>query len=194
MVKRTQQPPDIGRLQIDPPPFYLHAEVRRGRSLWRLPALATGFALPAAYAVLIGASRPIPSLALLMAVSLVSASFYLGVRFFAYWAAWLRAMTAYQAVGGIHPAARGELPRNYYVFVLLAPVGAFAAAALVPALWGTGFGAEITLAAAVVVGISIRDAQSALSLLAYDSKCWIKETDSGFDVLKPIERAREDEP
>ena len=176
--------------QLDPPPFFLEGEIRMGGSGFGLSALAVGVLMVVFFPVLFeDASQPLPSLSLLVVVALVAASFYFGVRFLAYWGIWLRAIGNHAYNGGIHPAARGELPRNAFLLVLLAPLASFLAVGLVIWRLGIGIRPEFWLAAAVATSISLRDLKAAWHVMQLDSECWIKEKRHGIDVLRPVQRA-----
>lgn len=175
---------------LDPPPFFLEGEIRVEGTGFGLSALALGVLMVVSYPVLFGgADQPLPSLSLLVVVALVAASFYFGVRFLAYWGTWLRAIGRHSYNGGIHPAARGELPRNAFLVVLFAPLASFMVVGLV--IWRLGLGVrpEFWLAAAMAVSISLRDLKAAWHVMRLDPECWIKETRHGIDVLRPVDRA-----
>ena len=176
-----------GALPLDPPPFFLEAEIHEGESRDGLLSVALGLLILGAFFVIYPEAERTPvSFAILFLVSVAAACFYAAVRLFAYWWVWVRATRRYPLIGTVHPAARGELPRNSYVVVTFAPMIAFAAVWSVitwlvppstPALW---------LGPAVVAGIALRDARAGRRLLRLSSSYWIKRTKNGLDVLRPI--------
>ena len=187
-MRRARPAENFHTNPIDPPPFYLDGEIRLGMSgNWLLGVLfgvavilflAKAFPHPA---------RPFPSLALLMVVSVTTASFYLGVRFIAYWVVWLRATRKYTSIRGVHPTGRGELPRNAFLAVLLAPLLACVPACALLIAFGPGFGPETWLAIALTAALAIPDLRAARQVFARDGSCWIKETRNGLDVLRRVD-------
>lgn len=178
----------VDSLPLDPPPFYLEREIRLPSSGLGISSVLPGLIiLLGVRALLPGNITEIPSLFLLMVISLVVGSSYFAARFLAYWAVWLRVTRRHVPVNGIHPAARGELPRNGFLLVLLAPV-----CTVMPITWAAlrgeaGFGPELWLAVAVMASISLRDLRAACRVLSIKSSYWIKETRFGLDVLKPVQ-------
>ncbi len=176
--------------QLDPPPFFLESEIRVGGSGFGLTALGVGVLMVVSFPMLAGKpSQPLPSLSLLVVVALVAASFYIGVRFLTYWIIWLRAIGSHSYNDGIHPAARGELPRNAFLIVLLAPLTSFIVIALLIWRLGVDFRPEFWLAVAVAVSISLRDLKAAWHVIHVEPDRWIKETRHAIDVLRPVDRA-----
>lgn len=174
--------------QLDPPPFFLDGEIRVGGSKSALSAVALGILILLLYPVLFDEPRQaLPPMSLLLVAALVAASFYLGVRFLAYWVIWLRAIGRHSYTNGIHPAARGELPRNAFLVVLLAPLASFLLIGVL--IWAIGIRLwpEFWLAVAVAFSISVADLKAALHVARLDSGCWIKENRHGIDVLRPID-------
>jgi hypothetical protein len=135
------------------------------------------------------ASWKVPSLAVLLTWSFGVAALYVAVRFAAYWCAWSAVIRRYPLVRGVHPAARGELPRCAFIVVVLAPLSICSAVLLVLSKGGTAFSPEIWLALAVAVGISVRDLRIARHLVFLAPDRWIKETPGGLDALRPTDNA-----
>jgi len=175
-------------LRIDPPPFFLEREILFDRSRAWISTLGVGLLFLAPFLLLF--DRPggaFPSLGRLVVASFAAGTFYLGVRFLSYKGLWWAVGRAHEPVRGIHPAARGELPRNAYLIVLLAPLMAF-----VPGCWlifrsNRGLGPELWLAIAVIAGSALTDLRAARHVLSMESSCWIKETPRGLDVLRPVD-------
>lgn len=130
---------------------------------------------------------PIPSLMVMLLASAGSAGYYYGVRFLSYWVVWAWVTRRHPSIGGIHPAARGELPRNAYLLTLLSPILAFVPLCGGLLAGGAGILPEICMAIAVAAAVSVRDLRAAMSLLSVDSSRWVKETARGMDILKLID-------
>lgn len=172
---------------VAPPPFFLAGEIRLSLSFAAAFSIVLGAGVLGIFLLLFPPlDHMIPSLLSLMVVSVGSGCLYLVVRFAAYWTAWFRVSRKYPLVGTVHPAARGELPRDHFLFVLSAPT-----ALLIPTwgvLAGKGWGAtpELWLSIAVVGGIALRDLRAAWRLLFLDPACWVKETRLGLEILKRV--------
>lgn len=174
-------------LPLDPPPFFLEEEIlvpSRGRGLYE--STVGLLVLIALWLVFPEVSRPLPSLMELFAWAVGGAGFYYGMRLVTYYVVWLATLHTYPSSAGIHPAARGELPRNAFLVVLLFPIVAFVALCLVLSRFAFGFGPTAWIAAAVVAGVSLRDVRLAWNVLFLDTSRWIKKTKRGLDVLQPV--------
>ena len=177
-------------LPLDPPPFYLEGEIPWTGPGFGIQTTCVGLlVLLALWLLSPDASYPLPSLTVLLVTSVGSAGYYHAVRFVSCWVVWAWVIRSYPSMGGIHPAARGELPRNMFLLALLSPLCAF-----VPLLGvcmyagGEQFLPEIWLVVAVAAAISIRDVRAARRLLCVDSTRWVKDTARGMDILKLIDR------
>ncbi|MDQ7784894.1 MAG: hypothetical protein RDU20_18570 [Desulfomonilaceae bacterium] len=177
----------VASLPLDPPPFFLEREIRltfRGLGVYSTGVgIAVLLVLRAAFP---GIYDPLPSLVSLLAISACSVGFYHGVRVFSYWLTWGWVIRRYPSIGGIHPAARGELPRNAFLTVLLSPSIGF-----VPLWVGLywlyeGFRPEIWLCTAIWAASSMGDLRSVRHLVSVDPSRWIKDTPTGMDVLRLI--------
>jgi hypothetical protein len=188
MTHRARFAENVHTNPIDPPPFHPEGEVRSGIAGNCLLGLLVGTAVLLVFAkVSPQRGDPLPSPVILMAVSAVMAGFYVGVRFVAYWAVWLRTTEKYPSIRGVHPAGRGELPRNAFLVVLSAPLFACVPACALLIRFGPGFGPEAWLAIATVAATAVPDLRAARRLLAIAGSRWIKETRNGLDVLKRID-------
>lgn len=127
-----------------------------------------------------------PSLLLLFGAAAGAAGAYFGIRFLLYWIQWARAIRKFPMVGGVHPAARGELPRNSFLWVLLTPVLMVVPFCLAFSLKTSEVSPAFWLAASVGIGISLPDLVGAGQLLLVPPDRWINETRNGLDVLKRI--------
>ncbi len=134
-----------------------------------------------------GIHSPLPSLISLIVVSAGSAVFYYGIRHSSYWLAWAWVIRRYPSIGGIHPAARGELPRNAFLLVLLFPCLGFVPLCAVMYGFHEGFRPALWLCIAVGAALSVRDLRVVRHLLFIDRSRWLKETMNGMDVLKFID-------
>ncbi len=158
-----------------------------GSALWvGLVGLAVLCLFPWLFA---NASRKVPSPAVLLGWSFGAAAFYVAVRFVAYWCAWAAVIRRYPLVRGVHPAARGQLPRYAFLAVVLAPLWLCGAVLLFLSKGGTAFSPETWLALAVVAGISVRDLRIAMHLIFLAPDRWIKETRGGLTTLRPTNNA-----
>jgi hypothetical protein len=120
-----------------------------------------------------------------MIASVTAASLYLGVRFITYWVVWSRVVRRYPLVGRTHPAARGELPKRSFLFVLVIPITACIALGAVLLYVGSGFTPALVLSMAVVAGIALRDVRAFRHVLFLECSYWIRDTPAGLEVLKP---------
>jgi hypothetical protein len=190
--ERPLKPVRIGRVEpLDPPPFYVEGVIRDG-SIWSgLTSAAVSVGILATYAALFAGSAGVnPSLWRFILVSIGMGCLYQAVKFLSYWGAWGFTAQKYQVIGTVHPAARGELPRNWLIFVQTAPsltVGFLCA--LMYALGGLT-GPEVWLVAAVIAGSSLRDLRIALRLVQVNEGTWILQTKNGLDVLQPIDASQ----
>ncbi|MEW6136790.1 MAG: hypothetical protein AB1733_01055 [Thermodesulfobacteriota bacterium] len=172
-------------LPLDPPPFFLEDEIvlpSRGLGLY---ALLVGLLILIALRLLFPVTGLLPSLSQLMVISVGTVAIYLFVRFFGYWIAWVVVIRSYPASGGIHPAARGELPRNVFLVVLLLPIGIFVPICAIYCWKTSGFPPEMWLVVSLVISLSVRDVIAVSGLVFNDGQTWIKESDRGLDVLRP---------
>ncbi len=177
----------VTSLPLDPPPFFLEQEIRisfKGLSVY---ATCVGLlVLVVLRSIFPGAYNPLPSLIALIVTSAGSAGYYHGVRLLSYWLVWAWVIRRYPSTGGIHPAARGELPRNAFLIVLLSPCLGFVP--LCAVLYGiyNGFRPELWLCIAVGAALSVGDMRAVWHLMFIDSSRWLKETTTGMDVLRLV--------
>jgi hypothetical protein len=174
-------------LPLDPPPFFLEGEIRLSGSRMNISCAAIGLTVLLILRFLLpDPANPLPSLSILAMSSLGAAAFYFGVRFVAYWATWRRISGTYRQTGGRYLGANGELPKNAFLVVFMAPLAAFTVLCLI--LVGTrgGLGPGWLVAIAVVAGLAFRDLKAAWQVLLLDPARWLKETSRGLDVLKPV--------
>ncbi len=179
--------PFMGSLPLDPPPFFLEGEIRMGRARSMIAATLLGLLILLPY----GLGHPqaggkFPSLFALFVAAVAAAGGYFGVRFLVYWTQWARAIRNFPMVGGVHPAARGELPRNSFLWVLLTPVVTVFPLCLWLSLRTTDLSPAFWLAASVAAGIAFPDLVAAGRLFLVPSDRWVNETPKGLDVLKPV--------
>lgn len=173
---------------IDAPPFCLEQEIRFSEVWSGFWALAAGLGVLAALQLLKPwPAGPLPSLALLLTVSIGCGACYLGVRFVSYWTARIVVMSSYPPVGRVHPAASGELPRTAFLCMLLAPGIVCALGCAVAAKVAAAFGPEYCLAIAVVTGVTLRDLRAAYRVLLLPGSRWIRERRSGLEVLRLVD-------
>jgi len=174
-------------LPLDPPSFFLEGEIRLSGPRMYISCTAIGvtvlltlrFFLP-------DPANPLPSLSILVMSSLGAAAYYFSVRFVAYWATWRRISGTYHQTGGRYLGANGELPKNAFLFVFIAPLAAFAVLCLILVGPRGGLGPGWWVAIGVVAGLAFRDLKAAWQVLLLDPARWLKETSRGLDVLKPI--------
>jgi hypothetical protein len=175
-------------LPLDPPPFFLETEIRLVFPGLGLYTTGVGLLVLTAFrSTFPGHYQPLPSLTILLVTSVVSVGFYYGVRLLSYWCVWAWVIRKHPPVGRIHPAARGELPRNAFLFVLLCPCSAFIPLCAFLYIQTGAFRPELWLAVAVAAAISIKDLRAVWHLSSIDPSRWVKETSSGMDVLKLID-------
>ncbi len=170
---------------VDPPPFYLAEEIRLG------PVRGTvGFVLMGGLILLLlWFFVPIPetdspSLTELILIAFCCACGYLSARRLCYWLAWMRAVSRHGISRGIHPAARGELPKGSFICALAAPIllcGLISPLVVHWLNWGSG--PRLWLMAAVLVPLVQRDVRAAAKLVFATPQSWIKERSYGYDVL-----------
>jgi hypothetical protein len=147
------------------------------------------------YATVVWAGdQPLPSLISLVLVSLGSAGAYLTIHHLVYILIWFRALRKYQEVRGIHPAARGELPRNAFAVVLCAPFLGIAAFLGGIVTLGLGLRPLVWMGAAVTMGLFVRDLEALWHLSGVDRGAWITQSTTGLDILKPVDRERLSDP
>ncbi len=170
-------------------PFSLEKQIYQDETWGWFASTVIGLLVLAIFWLLLP-SQPIriPSLERLVIVSVGAGGFYLGVRFLAYWATWVRQARTRQPTGGVQPGAHGELPRNSFLFVISAPGIASILALGALLLRGLGSAPEFGLAVSVAAGISVQDVRVLVRLWPLDSRYWIRQTSRGLDVLKPVER------
>ena len=193
MPSKLHIPLGMGSLPLDPPPFLLEKEIRLSDSFVGLGPVMAGVLILGAYVLLFHNPRQsILPFWHLMGVSAAAGGLYLVGGLFSYWAAWLWVTTRHSVVGGIHPAARGELPRNVFLAVLLVPGAAVLTACLLASRAEQGFAPELWLAVAVVAGNVLRDLRAAWHLVSEQPACWVKRTRRGLDVLRPVDRRSHD--
>lgn len=174
-------------LPLDPPPFLLEGEIRLSGTYMDISCAAMGvIVLLALRLFLPDPLGPLPSLSLLMMTSAGAAVFYFGIRFVTYWAIWRKISGNYRQKGGRYLGANGELPKNAFLMVFLAPSAAFGVLYLILADPGGVLRPGWWVAIAVVAGIAFRDLKAAWHVLFLDQARWLKETSRGLDILKPV--------
>lgn len=179
--------PFVKSLPLDPPPFFLEGEIRMGRARSTIAAILVGLLILLPY----GLGYPqtggrFPSLTALFLAAVAAAAAYFGVRFLVYWIQWARAIRKFPMVGGVHPAARGELPKNFFIWVLLTPSLTVFPLCLWFSLTATDLSPAFWLAASIAAGIAFPDLVGAGRLLLVPSDRWVNEIPDGLDVLKPL--------
>jgi hypothetical protein len=176
---------------LGPPPFYLEAEMRYSPAWSRVFGLVAGIGLLLFYiAFLLPNERANFTLGRFMLIPLSFGCWYLTVRLVAYWGAWGFTAQKYQVIGTVHPASRGELPKNWYIFVKLAPSVALISLLVPLYLVGIVLGSEVWLAIAVIAGTVIRDCKTVWQLMRVNRGSWILQTRFGLDVLRPIDSSQ----
>jgi hypothetical protein len=174
-------------LPLDPPPFFLEGEIRLSGLRLNILCSAVGLgALLALRFLLPDPVNPLPSLTILIVSSVGAATFYFGVRFVTYWAVWRKISGTYRQSGGRYLGANGELPKNAFLLVFMAPLTAFAVLCLILAGGHGGFAPDWWVAVAVVAGLAFRDLKAAWQVLLLEPSLWLKETSRGLDVLMPV--------
>jgi hypothetical protein len=174
-------------LPLDAPAFFLEGEIRLSGSYMNVSCAAMGLIVLLAFRLFLPYPvRPLPSLSLLMMTSVGAAVFYFGIRFVTYWAIWRKISGNYRQKGGRYLGANGELPKNAFMMVFLAPSAAFGVLYLTVADAGGVLGPGWWVAIAVVAGIAFRDLKAAWHVLFLDQARWLKETSRGLDILKPV--------
>ena len=133
-------------------------------------------------------SRNTPSLAMLLAWAFGAAAVYIAARLAVYWAVWTAVIRRYPLVRGVHPAARGELPRIAYIAVVLTPLALCGTVLLFLSRGDNGISPEIWLALAVVAAVSMRDLRIVLHVIFLAPDCWIKESAGGLEILRPADK------
>lgn len=169
---------------VDAPPFLLDDEIVLPSRSLALYALVVGLLILIALRLLFVVSFPLPSLGRLVAFSVGTALLYHCIRFVSYWIAWGVVTRKYPLTRGIHPAARGELPRNAFLLVTILPSAAFVPLCGAYVLAGNGFGPEAWLVVSVVASLSIPDVSAGWNLVLCSPDTWIKSSERGLDVLK----------
>lgn len=173
---------------LGPPPFYLETEIRHGSTWGSLLSLAVGLGVLLSYLALLWPSDvAYLSLGRFMLFAFSAGCWYLTVRFVSYWGSWGFAAQKYQVIGTVHPASRGELPRNWFILVRVAPSIALTLLLVLMYLVGIVCGPEVWLAIAVVSGTVLRDLKAVWRLMRVNAESWILQTKSGLDVLRPID-------
>ncbi len=193
MCSALRYVPGSAASPLAPPPFYLDREIRLSGVRTAMLATVLGLGIVTLFLFAHGPlSAPLPSLGFSTLVSVLSAAACLVVRFVCYRLVWTFVSRSYPLRGSVHPAARGELPRNAYLFVLTAPTALLVAAFSVAALWNIEFGPEMWLAVAVAAAVCSGDFVAAGHVVRVNSAFWIMETGAGLDVLRPVAWSRQD--
>ena len=113
-------------LPLDPPPFSFGRRNPVERSVHQRLVCRHGINRSAGFSIVSpDPVRPLPSLSLLVMTSVGAAVFYFGIRFVTYWAIWRKISGNYRQKGGRYLGANGELPKNAFLMVFLAPSAAF---------------------------------------------------------------------
>jgi hypothetical protein len=177
----------VSSTPLDPPPFTLEKHVSLPVTRSALWAVVLGsLLLVGSRFLFVGTSRSIPPLIWLIVASVTSAGLYLGIRFITYWVVWSRVVRTYPLVGRTHPAARGELPKRSFLFVLVIPFAACMAIGAVVFHVSSASRPVLVLAVAVVAGMALRDLRALGHVLFLECSCWIRDTPAGLEVLKPV--------
>ena len=187
MRKEPKQVPDSVALPLAPPPFYLDREIRLSGPRTAVATTLLGLGIVAVSLLVYGQlSGPLPSLWFLTLISVLAAAGCLMVRFACYRLVWTWVSRSYPLRGSVHPAARGELPRNAYLLVLVTPTLALVAACTLVAVWNLKLGPEMWPAIAVAVAVCSGDLIAARHVVRLNSAYWIMETPARLDVLRPV--------
>ncbi len=177
-------PSAVSSSPVDPPPFLLEDEIVLPSRSLALYAIVVGLLILIALRLLFVVSYPLPSLGRLMFFSVGTALLYHCVRSISYWTAWARVTRKYPLTRGIHPAARGELPRNAFLLISILPSATFFPLCVAYVIAGNGFGPEAWLVVAVVASLSIPDMSAGWNLVFCSPDTWIKSNERGLDVLR----------
>jgi hypothetical protein len=173
-------------MALGPSPFHVEAQRRRpGKRLWIigiLMAIVGGRIVYQYYRDLSFA----PELTTLLAWSVSAAVIYMIIRRLAYKTIWLRVSRTYPLQGRVHPAARGELPRNHYLLALLTPGLSIIVLILAARMFSLGNTADIILFATVAGITALGDIWALTHCLAAGKDNWILETERGLDTLRPV--------
>jgi hypothetical protein len=110
---------------------------------------------------------------------------YVGIRFITYWAVWTHVVRTYPLVGRTHPAARGELPKRAFLFVLVIPVTASLSLCAALLHITSGLAQVLVLPIAVIAGIALRDMRALGYVLFLECSYWVRDTPAGLEVLRP---------
>lgn len=182
------QKPPTGSRALDPPPFILEKEIRQdGLWGWAAPTLTTLLLLSVFWLLIPVQPMYIPSLWVLLVVSVGAGGLYLGVRFLCYWAIWTREAGKRKPTATIQPGAQGELPKTGFIFIISIPAAASVLVFGILSFWGLARSPEYWLAIAVVAGIAFQDIRTLRHLLPLGPGYWIKETSRGLNILKLVE-------
>jgi hypothetical protein len=178
---------DVSSTPLDPPPFTLEKHISLPVTSSAIWALGLSCLLLIAYRLLFAETgRPIPSLLWLMVASIVGAGSYLGIRFITYWMVWTQVVRTYPLVGRTHPAARGELPKRSFLFVLIIPIAAsLSMCAAIYHVSSSSF-QVLVLQIAVIAGIALRDMRALRHVLFLENSYWIRDVPAGLEVLRPV--------
>jgi hypothetical protein len=177
---------DVSSLPLDPPPFILKKYVSLPVTRSALWAVGLSLVILLGYRLLFaGTGRHVPSLLWLMMASVAGAGLYLGIRFITYWVVWTHVVRTYPLVGRTHPAARGELPKRSFLFVLVIPVTTSLSLCFALFHITSGLAQVLVLPIAVIAGIALRDIRALGHVLFLEGSYWIRDTPAGMEVLKP---------
>lgn len=172
---------------VDPLPFFPERKIRISRARSAIAATLLGLLILVPYGLgHFHSGGSIPSLTVLFVAAVAACGSYFGIRFVVYWTQWALAIRNYPLVGGVHPAARGELPRNSFLWVLLTPFLTIFPLCLGMSLNTIELSPAFWLAASVAAGIAFPDLLGAGRLLLVPSDRWVRETSNGLDVLRPV--------
>ncbi len=173
-------------LPLDPPPFFLNGEIKLPATRCVVDFLTGAVPILLFMALIFrGSNRSPVSLAMLFVPAVGVLAGYLVMRTASYWTVWLWTSGQYPANGGIHPTARGELPRNAYIVVLVAPAALWVPMCGLISYLASGLGPETWLVFGTGAGIALTDARIAHEVWSLDRDSWVMETKSGLDVLTP---------
>jgi hypothetical protein len=128
----------------------------------------------------------VPSLEGLVAIALVLAIFYYGIRVTTFSFSRLQARKKYPGnPPRIIPLQGGELPRNWFLIsALVAPASLIPLCCVLLAV-GIGLGPNMWIVISVGAALSLRDLTGAAHVLFVDPSRWIREAPSRLEVLSP---------
>ena len=188
MSSNSMKKPPTGSLALEPPQFLLEKEIRQeGFWGWAAPTMTTLLLLAVFWLLIPVRPMYVPSLWVLLAVSVGAGGLYHGVRFLCYWAIWTCEAGKRKPTATIQPGAQGELPKTGFILIVSIPTVAAVLVFIILSFWGLARAPEYWLAIAVVAGIAFQDIRTLRHLLPLGPGYWIKETSRGLHILKLVE-------